>query len=276
MHYIRVNHAHLGFPIHLDEDKSLRGLAVRTAKRMAGRKVNTGRRYKAALSNINFTAKPGDRIGLMGVNGSGKTSLLRLIAGVYDPVEGTVIRRGRVASLIGISMGLDMHASGIENIFIRAEQMGMSKKQARGLVEDVVSFSELENDIDRPIRQYSSGMTSRLAFAIATTIRADIYLMDEWIGAGDSRFFARAQQRIKEMLHDKAILVLATHSDQLIQKWCNRALVLHHGSQYANTDVERGIYIKNELMKGNFVASTSGPDKEPATPDPSKEPAKPA
>ncbi len=247
--FISVQGLHLSFPLHLDNTRSFRV----TAAKALGISQHEKRVYKAALSNINLRIKPGDRVALIGSNGSGKTSLLRVLNGVYEPVQGKVIRKGRVASLINATMGMDLYVSGMENIYLRGQHVGLTRKEIEPSVDGIIEFAELADDIYRPVRTYSSGMLARLAFAIATSTKADIYLMDEWIGAGDARFFERAQKRIAELFNEQTILVLASHSDALVKKWCDKALVLEKGHQYTYTDVTTGLDIKNRLMRGETV-----------------------
>ena len=247
--YIYARGVHINFPLHLDESRSFRKTLVDI---MSLRSSN--RSYKAALSNISFTAKPGDRIALVGSNGSGKTTLLRTLNGVYQPSQGVIYRRGHTAAMINNTMGMDFFLSGLENIYLRGTFLGFTKREMEKRVDDIVDFAELGDDIFRPVRHYSSGMLARLAFGIATTVRAEIYLMDEWIGAGDARFFKRAQKRIENMFTDDTILILASHSDALCQTWCNKGLVLEKGHPYLFSDINHCIDVKNRLMMGEQVS----------------------
>lgn len=246
--FIDVQGLHINFPLHLDQSRSFR---LSLANMFRPGRVQR-RQYKAALSNINLKIQAGDRVALIGPNGSGKTTLLRALNGVYPPVQGKIIRKGSTAALINATLGMDHYLSGRENIYLRGYFFGKTRAQMDRHVDGIIEFSELEDDIERPIRTYSSGMMARLAFAIATTVRADIYLLDEWIGAGDARFFDRAQERVTQMFQEKSILVLASHSDALVRKWCNKAFVLCKGHPFAYTDIEEGIKIKNALMKDNL------------------------
>lgn len=243
--YIHVRNVHVSFPIHLDNTRSFRVAALNLLRLSGPQRI-----YHGALSNVSFTAKPGDRIALLGSNGSGKTTLLRALNGVYQPSQGQIFRRGETAALINNTMGMDYFASGIENIFLRGLFLGYSREQMARKVDDIVSFAELNDDIFRPVRHYSSGMLARLAFGIATSVRAQIYLMDEWIGAGDKRFFERAEKRIEDMFDERTILILASHSDALCHKWCDFGLVLEKGSQYYFGEVKEATKIKNRLMNG--------------------------
>jgi len=251
---IYVKNVHVSFPLHLDQTRSFR----RAIARVAGLGSKTGRQYKAALSSISFKAHKGERIALLGSNGSGKTTLLRTLSGVYQASEGTVVRRGSVATMINNTMGMDFYSSGLENIFLRGMRLGFTRSDMEKHVEDIVEFTELGDDIFRPVRTYSSGMLARLSFGIATSFTADIYLMDEWIGAGDSRFFTRAQERIDRLFSENSILILASHSDALLRNWCTKGIVLDGGSISLIADIESCIARKNEIMKAPRVKAQPG------------------
>ena len=182
-----------------------------------------------ALSEISLELNPGDRLGVIGHNGSGKSTLLRLLAGIYSPTSGTISISGTIASLMSISLGINQDNTGRENIYIRGKLMGLSKKQIDEKIEEIVAFSDLGAYINLPVRTYSSGMALRLAFSVATTIRADIIIMDEWLSVGDEAFKDRAQARLNELVDESEILVIASHSRDLIERTCNRVLWLEHG-----------------------------------------------
>lgn len=182
-----------------------------------------------ALSNVSFTLRDGDRLGIMGHNGSGKSTLLRTIVGAYEPVTGRMEVHGRIASMLSILLGMDFEATGYENIFLRATVMGFPRREIAPLVDDIAAFSELGDYLDMPLRTYSSGMAMRLAFAVSTSVRADIVLMDEWLSAGDAEFAAKAQARLQRMIDAAQVLVLASHDEALIRRTCNRLLRLEHG-----------------------------------------------
>ncbi|RYF67072.1 MAG: ABC transporter ATP-binding protein, partial [Comamonadaceae bacterium] len=186
----------------------------------------TGVNVVQALSNINLELKSGDRLGLVGHNGAGKSTLLRALAGVYEPSAGEFIRQGTVASLIDPALGIEPDASGIENIMLRGLVMGMSKRQIDDLTPSICEFSGLGEYVNMPVRTYSTGMLMRLAFSISTSVEADILLMDEWLSVGDADFTAKAEQRMKDVVAKSGILVLASHSPELIAKECNRVIHL--------------------------------------------------
>jgi lipopolysaccharide transport system ATP-binding protein len=182
-----------------------------------------------ALDDVSFHLRAGDRLGLWGHNGSGKTTLLRVIAGVYPPVSGRLEVVGRIASLIDLNLGMEGDASGIENIRMRGVLLGLSRRQTDRLLDEVAEFTELGEFLSMPVRTYSAGMQMRLGFAISTAVDADIVLMDEWLSVGDAEFQKRAQDRLAHFLARSKILVLASHSEQLLKDMCNRIIRLDHG-----------------------------------------------
>jgi ABC-type polysaccharide/polyol phosphate transport system ATPase subunit len=182
-----------------------------------------------ALKRVNLTLRDGDRVGIIGHNGAGKTTLLRVLAGVYDPSGGAVKVDGRLASFADLTLGMDLEATGLQNIIFRCVFMGLTFEEARRLSPAIQEFSELGDFLQLPVRTYSSGMFLRLAFAISTSIEPDIIIMDEMIGAGDAGFIAKAQARLSELLPRVKILVLATHDPTIMESLCDKIVWLHHG-----------------------------------------------
>jgi lipopolysaccharide transport system ATP-binding protein len=181
-----------------------------------------------ALNGINLDLKDGDRLGVMGPNGSGKSTLLRTIAGVYQPSLGNIKVQGRIASLIDVSLGMETEATGFENIRMRGIMMGMKLKQIKLIEEEIADFTELGKFLELPVRTYSTGMHMRLSFAVSTTIPADIILMDEWLSVGDSNFLIKAEKRLQDYISKSSILVIASHSEELISKLATQTLRLEH------------------------------------------------
>jgi len=182
-----------------------------------------------ALKNISIDLADGDRLGLVGHNGAGKTSFLRVIAGVYPPLVGNVVIEGKVSSFTDITLGMDPEATGWQNIIFRCVFLGLTFANAKAIAPSIGQFSELGEFLDLPARTYSSGMFVRLAFAISTAVQPDILVMDEMIGAGDQSFIDKAERRLTEVLERTRILVLASHSEPIIRKFCNKALWLEKG-----------------------------------------------
>ncbi|MEE9570201.1 MAG: ATP-binding cassette domain-containing protein [Gammaproteobacteria bacterium] len=181
------------------------------------------------LDDISFRLMPGERLGVIGANGAGKSTLLRVLAGIYAPTQGQVNVNGSVKGLFDISVGMHPEATGLENIYLRGLQMGLGLKRIKDLVEDVIAFSELRDDIDKPFNTYSTGMRLRLAVAISTMIAPDILLLDEWIGAGDARFRKKVKARMDALVEKSLGLVIATHNTGLMRSLCTHGLVLAKG-----------------------------------------------
>ena len=182
-----------------------------------------------ALRNINLDLRPGDRLGLVGHNGAGKTTLLRVLAGIYHPTIGTIRCEGHRMPLTDIQVGQDDEATGYEMILMRGLLMGLKRSEIEAKVEEIAEFSELGDFLDLPIRTYSSGMALRLFFSIATSITADIILMDEWIAAGDEAFIKKANARLQVLVDQAHIIVIASHSRATLQRICTHGLLLEAG-----------------------------------------------
>jgi ABC-type polysaccharide/polyol phosphate transport system ATPase subunit len=179
-----------------------------------------------ALDGVSFELKAGDRLGLVGPNGAGKTTLLKVLCGIYEPTGGTLEIEGKVDALFNINLGFRPEATGRRNIVLRGLINGWSPEEIEGRMEEIIEFSELGEFIDMPFKTYSQGMAARLGFSIATSFSPEILLMDEWIGAGDAAFQAKAKRRMDEMAESAGIIVLASHNQDLIKKTCNRVLEL--------------------------------------------------
>jgi lipopolysaccharide transport system ATP-binding protein len=182
-----------------------------------------------ALDNINIDLKKGDKFGILGHNGSGKTSLLRVIAGVYKNYTGSLLVNGSISSLLDISLGMDIEATGFENIRMRGVIMDLKLQEIKKLEKEIGEFSELGNYLNLPIRTYSSGMIMRLGFAISTSLNADILIMDEWLSVGDESFQIKSQERLKKLISDESILIIASQSKELINSICNKQIELKNG-----------------------------------------------
>ena len=196
------------------------------------------------LKNINLNMRDGDRIGLLGHNGAGKTSLLKIIAGIIEPTSGSIQVNGKVVSLINSTAGINMDYSGFDNIYMRLYLMGKKKSEIDAVIKEIIDFSELGKYIYMPIKTYSSGMYTRLIFSINTVFDAEILLMDEFIGLADKNFIKKTEHRINKIIKNTKNLVLASHSKELIKKFCNRVLILSSGTNvfYGRTDVGLRIY----------------------------------
>ena len=226
---IEFKNACVDFPIYNVNSRTLKGRLTQVVTGGRLRADRQGLVVVRAIDNMSFIFNDGDRIGLLGHNGAGKSTLLRLLGGVYEPSSGTAIIKGTLGSLIDISLGIDHEATGRENIYFRGGLLGMTKSEIKQQLEAIIDFSELGNFIDLPLRTYSSGMHLRLAFSVSTTLRPEILLMDEWLSVGDEGFKHKAEQRMSELVQSTSILVIASHSREIIEKTCNRVLWLDHG-----------------------------------------------
>ena len=192
-----------------------------------------------ALQDVCLDIREGDRVGVVGHNGSGKTTLLRTMKGVYPPQGGRCDVIGRIASLVEPVQGMEPEATGWENIALRGVLTGVSRGEMQRVTPEIAEFSGLGDYLEMPVRTYSTGMLMRLAFSIATSIRCDILLMDEWLSVGDADFKERAEVRLREVVEQSGILVLASHSAELIARECNRVVQLEHGRVVRDAPLER-------------------------------------
>lgn len=188
-----------------------------------------------ALNQVSFSLTRGDRVGLIGHNGAGKTTMLRTMAGIYHPVSGRVVREGRTSTIIDIGAGMDPELSGYENITRMGMLLGYDGTQMQKVVPGIEQFTDLGNYLSMPVRTYSSGMTMRLMFAVATANSPEILLIDEMFGTGDASFQSRAQQRMTELIESASIFVFASHDHKLIKRYCNKLLILDHGNVRAGS-----------------------------------------
>ncbi len=223
------------FPIMNSSHRSLKKLVMKAAT--GGRIAADAGNYVVvtALDNLDFSIKPGERVALLGHNGSGKTTLLRALAGVYAPTSGYLRVEGSMTSLLDISLGMEMEATGVENIFLRGTLMGMTRAEIEAHFDQIAAFADIGHFLNLPVRTYSSGMQVRLAFAVSTSVQRDIILMDEWLAVGDANFSEKASKRLSGLVEGASILVLATHSPDLVNKTCNRTIQMEHGRIVATT-----------------------------------------
>lgn len=194
-----------------------------------------------ALNDISISFKNGDRIGLIGHNGSGKSTFLRLLARIYEPSAGHIKIDGNVSPMLDITHGIETEFTGKENIIIRGTVLGLTRAQIQEKIAEIADFSGLGDYLSMPIRTYSNGMFVRLAFAISTSINPDILLIDEVFGAGDSDFMEKARKKMLSLLQQSSIVVMATHSDELIKELCNKALLLEGGKVKYFGDITKAL-----------------------------------
>ena len=237
---IELEHVIVDLPIFGVHNMNLKG---RFASFLAREVVNV--EVIRALNDVSLSIRGGDRIGILGPNGSGKTTLLRVLSGILKPTQGQVKIQGSVIPMIDQWLGLDPQCTGIENIFRRGIFLNQTTQQMQARVDEIVDFSGLGERIRHPLHTYSAGMKTRLAFTISTSIRPEILIIDEGIGTADEEFSERASARLDSFLKNAGILLLASHSSELIQKWCKTTISLKHGSLLDKNDsIHKSINLK--------------------------------
>lgn len=238
-------------------DFSIRGVSAGSLKQTliaastGGRIGNVGSRTVnvRALDGVTLRLNHGDRVALVGHNGAGKSTFLRVLAGIYEPTVGSACVQGRVVPLLSNSLGLETNNTGRQNIILRGLLLGMSKAEIEEKVEEIAEFTELGEFLEMPLSAYSAGMRARLAFAISTASNPEILLLDESIGAGDASFVEKAKERMNQFIARSSILVLASHSDELLRKLCTRALLFEKGKILMDGGVEDVLEIYSAQRK---------------------------
>lgn len=231
---IMVSAEHVSMRFNLSSEKfdSFKEYFIKTIKRQVS--------YDEfwALNDVSFTIRKGESLGLIGLNGSGKSTMLKTIAGVLKPTKGKVQVFGTVAPLIELGAGFDMDLTAHENVFLNGALLGYRREEMEGFYDDIVSFSELEGFMNVPVKNFSSGMISRLAFAIATIGTPDILICDEVLSVGDFRFQKKCEDRIQKMIDNGTTILFVSHSIQQVKKICNKILWLDHGNVKMFGDAE--------------------------------------
>ena len=223
------------FPVYGTQPSLRNALFGRVVGGVLRRQNSTGKRIVVrALEDVSLTVHHGDQLAIIGHNGAGKSTMLRVFAGIYEPSQGTISIEGRVSPLFSTSPGLDLDDTGYENIVTCGLLLGMSRDEIERKMPGIEAFSELSDYLALPVRTYSAGMLVRLGFAIATAIDPEILLLDEELGAGDARFAMHAAKRVEALIERSSIVVLASQSEDLIRRICNRAVLLDHGRVIAD------------------------------------------
>lgn len=190
-----------------------------------------------ALENISFKVRKGDKLGILGPNGAGKSTLLKIVAGVMKPSKGTIKTTGRIAPMIELGAGFDRNYTGRENIFLNGAILGFSREFLENKFDEIVEFSELGRFIDIPIKNYSSGMRSKLGFAVSTLVKPDILILDEVLSVGDTKFRIKSRNKIDELFNEGVTVILVSHNIYQIRSICNRAIWLENGKLIMEGDV---------------------------------------
>jgi lipopolysaccharide transport system ATP-binding protein len=229
MAHITFDNVSIEFPIFNATGRSLTSSLLKVA---TGGKLDAdpnGRVLVKALTDISFSMHQGDKVALLGHNGAGKSTMLRALGRVYAPTRGNAEIVGEIGSLIDISLGINPEATGRENVYIRGQLLGLTKQEISAKYSEIVEFAQLGDFMEMPVRTYSSGMHLRLAFSVSTVVRPEILLMDEWLSVGDADFQHKAEDRLRDLVSGTKILAIATHSRELVESVCNRAIWLEHG-----------------------------------------------
>ncbi len=191
-----------------------------------------------ALQNISFTVEKGDRVGILGLNGAGKSTLLKVIAGVFKPTEGTVTKHGKMVPLLELGAGFDPQYTGRENIYLYGAMLGYKKSFIDEKYDEIVEFSELKEFIDVPLKNYSSGMKSRLGFSIATVVSPKILILDEVLSVGDAKFRKKSEKKVLSMFDSGVTVLFVSHSLAQVKRICNKAMILEKGQLIAYGDID--------------------------------------
>ena len=220
---INVEHVSMRFNLSSEKFDSFKEYVIKSLKKQVS--------YDEfwALKDVSFEVKRGDSLGLIGLNGSGKSTMLKTIAGVLKPTKGTVTVGGNISPLIELGAGFDMDLTARENVFLNGALLGYNRAQMEAQYEDIVEFSELRDFMDVPVKNFSSGMVSRLAFAIATIGIPDILIVDEVLSVGDFRFQEKCEARIQNMKDQGTTILFVSHSIEQVKKICNKVVWLDHG-----------------------------------------------
>jgi len=192
-------------------------------------KTTAGKGKFTALQGVDLEVNKGEVLGVIGRNGSGKSTMLRVMAGIYRPDEGTVLVRGQTSLLAGVSVGLNLNLTGRENVHLYGSILGHTKEVMDGMMEDIISFSEIGEFFEQPLRTYSSGMKARLGIAIASAVEPEILLIDEVLGVGDPQFREKSKKRILDLVKNTGTVVLVSHSFGLMTEICDRVVLVHEG-----------------------------------------------
>lgn len=234
MSFIRVENLSIKFHLYHDRSPSLKGYFSNLLRR--NNPVDSSDFW--AVKNVSFAINEGERVGIVGHNGAGKSTLLKALCRVYESLEGRVLVEGRIAPLLEIGAGFHPEFTGRENIYLNGSILGYTKQQLKMIEAEVISFAELEEFIDTPVKYYSTGMYMRLAFSLATAMNPDILVLDEIFAGGDANFMAKSRTRMHDMINNSNIMIMVSHDSQLVKSLCNRVIWLDHGELVADGSPE--------------------------------------
>lgn len=229
---LNVNHVSIRFNLSREKVDSLKDYVLKSITRQ----MQFDEFW--ALTDVSFKLKKGDRLGILGMNGAGKSTLLKVIAGVFKPTEGKVTHKGKIVPLLELGAGFDKEYTGRENIYLYGAMLGYSKSFIDSKFDEIVAFSELEKFIDVPLKNYSSGMKSRLGFSVATVVEPDILILDEVLSVGDAKFRKKSEQKVLSMMEDGVTVLFVSHSLKQVRRLCTKAMILDKGRMLAFGDIE--------------------------------------
>lgn len=199
-------------------------------------------KLKRAVNNLSFEVKKGEGVALIGRNGAGKSTILKMVTGVCYPTKGEIYVEGKISALLELSSGFDPESSGIDNIYLKCSLMGMSNEEIDAVLDDIKDFADIGDYIDQPLRSYSSGMKSRLGFAISVNVNPDILIVDEALSVGDKNFRKKCIKRVREIMADNNVtLLFVTHSLSTAREFCQRGIVLEKGKKLFEGPIEEAI-----------------------------------
>lgn len=229
---IRFDHVTKEYKLYKNDKARFRGLFNKKIAYKTNRAVN----------DLSFTIKRGEAVSLIGRNGAGKSTILKIITGVTYPTSGTVDVNGKISALLELSAGFDAEFTGRENIYLKCELKGMSREEIAKMEPDIVEFADLGEYIDQPLRSYSSGMKARLGFAISVNVKPDILIVDEALSVGDKNFRKKCTNRVREIMSDESVtLLFVTHSLDAAKDFCKRGIVLDRGKMLFDGDIEEAV-----------------------------------
>ena len=229
---IEVDNVSMKFNLSREKVDSLKDYIFKTIKR----EIQYNEFW--ALKNVSFSVEKGDRVGILGLNGAGKSTLLKVISGVFKPTEGHVDKHGKMVPLLELGAGVDPQYTGKENIYLYGAMLGYTKKFIDSKYDEIVEFSELQKFMDVPVKNYSSGMKSRLGFSIATVVEPKILILDEVLSVGDAKFRKKSEKKIMSMFDSGVTVLFVSHSLEQVQRLCNKAMILEKGKLIAYGDID--------------------------------------
>ena len=228
---IEVDNVSMKFNLSREKVDSLKDYIFKTIKR----EIQYNEFW--ALKNVSFSVEKGDRVGILGLNGAGKSTLLKVISGVFKPTEGHVDKHGKMVPLLELGAGFDPQYTGKENIYLYGAMLGYTMKFIDSKYDEIVEFSELQKFMDVPVKNYSSGMKSRLGFSIATVVEPKILILDEVLSVGDAKFRKKSEKKIMSMFDSGVTVLFVSHSLEQVQRLCNKAMILEKGKLIAYGDI---------------------------------------